>query len=146
MSSDPTTISIEPWSGPAPSATVHVPGSKSLTNRALIIAAMADGPSVLDGALQSEDTEVMVKALGGLGISAHFDVDSATIAIDGCGGSFPRREASLYVANSGTSLRFLTAMLATGHGHLPPRRHSADAPAPGGRSAHGLDRPGCHGP
>src|SRR5438874_11091711 len=111
MPRDPTTISIEPWSGPAPSAAVHLPGSKSLTNRALIIAAMADGPSVLEGALESEDTEVMVKALQDLGIRVHFDVDSARIAIEGCGGEFPAREANLYVANSGTSLRFLTAML-----------------------------------
>src|SRR5437588_7212517 len=111
MSRDPTTISIEPWSGPAPSAAVHVPGSKSLTNRALIIAAMADGPSVLEGALESEDTDIMVKALEELGIRVKFDVESSRIAIDGCGGDFPVREASLYVGNSGTSLRFLTAML-----------------------------------
>lgn len=116
MSRDPTTILIEPWSGPPPSAAVHVPGSKSLTNRALIIAAMADGPSVLKGALQSEDTEVMVKALEDLGIRVQFDADSARIAIEGCGGNFPAKEANLYVANSGTSLRFLTAMLATGNG------------------------------
>src|SRR3954466_14574674 len=96
---NPTTISIEPWSGSAPSAAVHIPGSKSLTNRALIIAAMADGPSVLEGALQSEDTEVMVKALEALGIRVHFDVDSSRIAIEGCGGDFPVREANLYVAN-----------------------------------------------
>jgi 3-phosphoshikimate 1-carboxyvinyltransferase len=95
---------------------MRVPGSKSLTNRALIIAAMADGPSVLTGALDSEDTRVMLDSLRRLGIGVEHDPASARIRVQGCGGSIPASSASLEVANSGTSLRFLTAMLATGQG------------------------------
>lgn len=112
----PAELPIETWGGAPPRAVVRVPGSKSLTNRALIIAAMADGPSVLTGALDSEDTRVMVESLRRLGIAVEHDPAAATIRVPGCGGSIPAREASLDVANSGTSLRFLTAMLATGRG------------------------------
>jgi len=112
----PAEITIDPWSGSPPAATVRVPGSKSLTNRALIIAAMADGPSTLTGVLDSEDTRVMVVALQALGIPVVHDTDDAGVRIEGCGGRFPVREARLFVANSGTTLRFLTAILATGAG------------------------------
>ena len=63
MNQNPPEITIAPWTGPPPSAVVRVPGSKSLTNRALIVAAMADGKSTLRGAVDSEDTRVMVQAL-----------------------------------------------------------------------------------
>jgi 3-phosphoshikimate 1-carboxyvinyltransferase len=116
MSSYPAELPIDPWCGPPPLATVRVPGSKSLTNRALIIAALADGPSTLRGALDSEDTRVMVEALRTLGITVDHDPDPAVIRIEGCRGRIPVGEASLQVANSGTSLRFLTAMLATASG------------------------------
>jgi 3-phosphoshikimate 1-carboxyvinyltransferase len=116
MSAHPNEITIEPWSGPPPSAVVRVPGSKSLTNRALIVAAMADGSSTLSGTLDSEDTRVMVQALTDLGIAVDQDVAGETIQIVGCGGRIPAREAALNLANSGTSLRFLTAMLAAGAG------------------------------
>jgi len=95
---------------------VRVPGSKSLTNRALVVAALADGPSVLSGALDSEDTRVMVEALRTLGIAVLHDATSATIKVQGCSGRIPSHAASLHLANSGTSLRFLTAMLATANG------------------------------
>ena len=116
MSLYPAEITIDPWSGPPPGASVRVPGSKSLTNRALAIAAMADGPSRLTGALDSEDTRVMVAALKALGIAVVHDTETAQIRVVGCGGRIPVRQAGLDVANSGTSLRFLTAMLATGVG------------------------------
>jgi 3-phosphoshikimate 1-carboxyvinyltransferase len=87
-----------------------------LTNRALIVAAMADGPSVLTGALDCDDTLVMVEALRALGLAVEHDPAAAVIRVPGCGGSIPSRSAALHVANSGTSLRFLTAMLATGEG------------------------------
>ncbi len=116
MSDDPAELPIEPWSGAPPRAVVRVPGSKSLTNRAMIVAAMADGPSVLTGALDCDDTRVMVDSLRRLGIAVEHDPAAASIRVPGCGGSIPAREAVLEVANSGTSLRFLTAMLATGQG------------------------------
>ncbi len=108
----PSEIEITPWTGPPPSARVTVPGSKSLTNRALIVAALADGASTLTGALDSDDTRVMVEALKRLGIAIEHDRASASIRLTGCGGSIATGEAELFVANSGTSLRFLTAMIA----------------------------------
>src|SRR4051812_11659284 len=100
----PRELSIAPWTGPPPRASVRVPGSKSLTNRALIVAAMAEGPSTLTGALDSEDTRVMVEALRVLGVDVDHDANAATIRIRGCNGRLPAREATLHVANSGTSL------------------------------------------
>jgi 3-phosphoshikimate 1-carboxyvinyltransferase len=117
MSLYPAEITIDPWSGSPPATSIRVPGSKSLTNRALAIAAMADGPSTLTGALESEDTRVMVEALKVLGIAVLHDTDIAQVRLEGCGGRMPARQASLDIANSGTSLRFLTAMLATGAGN-----------------------------
>ena len=112
----PPEITVIPWPGPTEPARVRVPGSKSLTNRALIVAALADGPSTLVGALDSEDTRVMVDSLQKLGISVEHDPAARTIRVQGCANKIPAREADLFVANSGTSLRFLTAMVATGSG------------------------------
>jgi 3-phosphoshikimate 1-carboxyvinyltransferase len=112
----PPEITIEPLREIPQSVSIRVPGSKSLTNRALIVAAMADGPSKLSGALDSDDTRVMVDSLQRLGISVAHDPDTATITVQGCGGRIPAKQAELFVANSGTSLRFLAAMLATGKG------------------------------
>ena len=112
----PPEITLEPWPGPIAPARVRVPGSKSLTNRALIIAALAEGASTLDGALDSEDTRVMVDSLRKLGIRVDHDAEAARIVVQGCGNKIPAREADLFVANSGTSLRFLTAMLSTASG------------------------------
>ncbi|MBM4094541.1 MAG: 3-phosphoshikimate 1-carboxyvinyltransferase, partial [Planctomycetes bacterium] len=97
-------------------ATVRPPGSKSITNRALICAALADGRSVLKGALDSEDTRVMVQALRELGWSPDWNKELATIAIEGSGGTIPRPGADLFVANSGTTMRFLCAALTAGIG------------------------------
>jgi 3-phosphoshikimate 1-carboxyvinyltransferase len=97
-------------------ATIRPPGSKSITNRALVCAALADGASTLTGALDSDDTRVMIEALQGLGIAVAHDRPSATISVAGCGGRLPAAKADLYVANSGTTMRFLTAMLALGRG------------------------------
>jgi 3-phosphoshikimate 1-carboxyvinyltransferase len=112
----PSEITIDPWNAAPRQAVVRVPGSKSLTNRSLVVAALADGPSILRDALDCEDTQVMVKALQTVGIEVQHDVDSAELRVQGCSANIPSAEGSLYVANSGTSLRFLTAMLATGAG------------------------------
>src|SRR5262245_15285161 len=108
MMAYPQELPIASWSSPPPRATVRVPGSKSLTNRALIVAAMADGPSFLAGALDCDDTRVMAEALRALGVAVEHDLAAAVIRVPGCGGSIPSRSAALQVANSGTSLRFLT--------------------------------------
>ncbi len=112
----PAELTIEPWTTVPTGAKVRVPGSKSITNRALIIAALAEGKSHLTGALDSDDTRVMVESLQRLGVDVNHDPANATIDVVGQLGRIPNKEVELFVANSGTSLRFLTAMVALGHG------------------------------
>ena len=97
-------------------ASIRPPGSKSITNRALVCAALAEGESTLTGALDSEDTRLMIEALGQLGLKVSHDPASGTVGIGGCGGRIPSQRADLAVGNSGTTVRFLTAMLTLGHG------------------------------
>jgi 3-phosphoshikimate 1-carboxyvinyltransferase len=87
----------------------QVPGSKSYTNRALSIAAIAQGASTLQGALLSDDTFVAREALGQLGL--HVEQDGTTFEVRGQHGEFSVPEKPLYLGNSGTSTRFFTAML-----------------------------------
>jgi 3-phosphoshikimate 1-carboxyvinyltransferase len=95
-------------------ASVRVPGSKSITNRALPIAALASGDSELVGALDSDDTLVMREALGKLGCRIALTAD--TWRVHGCDGKLSAPADPLWVGNSGTTARFLTAAaaLATG--------------------------------
>lgn len=95
---------------------IRPPGSKSLTNRALVIAALASGTTKLTGVLASDDTRVMVESLNRLGVSVTHDVDSCTMEVAGCGGKPPAETAELWLENSGTSIRFLTAFCALGTG------------------------------
>jgi 3-phosphoshikimate 1-carboxyvinyltransferase len=95
---------------------VRIPGSKSITNRALLVAALADGPSALLGALHSDDTRYMAAALNALGIAVESDEPGAGFRVTGGGGTFPAAEADLFVGNSGTTMRFLTAALPLGRG------------------------------
>lgn len=106
---------IEPIHHPI-KATVTLPGSKSYTNRALIIAALADGTSTLRQALFSDDTAYMAEALRQLGIPVRADELANTFTVEGKGGTIPADRAELFVGNSGTSARFLTALAALGHG------------------------------
>ena len=96
--------------------TVRPPGSKSLTNRALLIAAMADGVSTLRGILHSRDTAVMIDSLGRLGITVTPGEEPTTIHVAGQGGRIPAAAAELYLENSGTSIRFLAALCTIGNG------------------------------
>jgi 3-phosphoshikimate 1-carboxyvinyltransferase len=111
----PTTIEISPANGPV-RGTVRPPGSKSLTNRALIVAALAEGRTLLTGVLDSQDTQVMVESLRRLGIQLEHDPAAATITIGGCRGMPPAKTAELFLENSGTSMRFLTALCCLGRG------------------------------
>ncbi len=121
----PDLIEIIPPEGPV-QAQVTIPGSKSITNRALILAALAEGETTLEGALWSEDTEVMVECLRELGLMVNVDRDAKetcnrTITVYGRGGAVPRggteqQPLSLFVANSGTTARFLTACVCLGSG------------------------------
>lgn len=90
---------------------VTVPGSKSITNRALLLAMLADGRSRLTGALFSDDSRHLIKCLQELGISTSADENNKTITVEGLGGKLPKREASLYVGSAGTAARFLSACL-----------------------------------
>jgi 3-phosphoshikimate 1-carboxyvinyltransferase len=99
-------------------ATVELPGSKSYTNRALLIAALAEGPSLLRRALVSDDTRHMQAALTALGISVRAEEAAATIEVEGTGGRIPASEATLFVGNAGTAARFLTAAVALGRGRF----------------------------
>ncbi len=107
-------IAITPC-GPI-TGSIRPPGSKSLTNRALIIAALADGQSTLTGALESEDTEVMIDSLRRIGVAITHDAASHTLTVDGNGGKFRGENTEMFIANSGTSMRFLTALATLGSG------------------------------
>lgn len=109
------TYTVQPLAGPF-NASVGVPGSKSQTNRALLLAALADGRSLLRGALFSDDSRVFVDSLQRLGLSVEADAVAETIAVDGAAGLIPARSAELFVGNAGTAARFLTAFLPLGHG------------------------------
>jgi 3-phosphoshikimate 1-carboxyvinyltransferase len=108
-------LAMRPLARP-PDATVTVPGSKSITNRAVLLAALADGRSELSGALFSDDTCYMIEALRALGVAVESDETAARIAVDGRGGCWPATEAELFVGNAGTAMRFLAAACCLGRG------------------------------
>jgi 3-phosphoshikimate 1-carboxyvinyltransferase len=91
-------------------AEVVVPGSKSLTNRALLIAGLAEGPSRLSNVLHSDDTRYMMAHLRTLGVALRASDD--VVEIEGTAGRFAPVEASLFCGNAGTTVRFLTALCA----------------------------------
>lgn len=92
------------------------PGSKSLTNRALVMAALADGVSELRNVLFADDTLVMLDSLARLGFRTIIDRDAKTVHVHGNGGRIPAKSADLFVGNSGTTVRFLTALCTLGKG------------------------------
>ena len=95
---------------------VEVPGSKSITNRALLIAAMADGTSVIKGVLFSDDSRHFLQCLIDLGFSVEIDETNKKVTIEGKNGKIPKKEAEIYVGSAGTAARFLTAMLGLSEG------------------------------
>ena len=99
-------------------ATVTLPGSKSITNRALVAAAVADGSSLLTGILLAEDTRLMIEALRALGISITVDEKDCVAEVTGCRGQLPASEAELFCGNSGTTMRFCASLVALGHGRF----------------------------
>ncbi len=94
----------------------RLPGSKSLTNRALVLAALADGVSRITGALISDDTLYMANALRSLGIEVAVNEPKGEMVVKGCAGNIPANQADLYIGNAGTAARFLTPVLALGNG------------------------------
>ncbi|MGH2403898.1 MAG: 3-phosphoshikimate 1-carboxyvinyltransferase [bacterium] len=100
----------------APDADVAVPGSKSLTNRALVLAALAAGRSRITNALFSDDTVVMVEALRRLGFDVEVDRSALAMVVQGRDGVIPAAAAELFAGGAGTVARFLTAMVTLGRG------------------------------
>jgi 3-phosphoshikimate 1-carboxyvinyltransferase len=111
MASLPDVLPILPFTHPA-RGEVRVPGSKSLTNRALLLAALCDRPVTLTGALFSEDTELMAEALRRLGVRVEADAAAATVRVDRQAAAFNSGGAEIFVGLAGTAARFLTAFCA----------------------------------
>lgn len=95
---------------------VSVPGSKSITNRALLIAAMAKGSTRLKGVLFSDDSRHFIQALIDLGFKVEVNEEKKEVVVEGLGGIVPSRTAGVYVGSAGTAARFLTAYLALSDG------------------------------
>ena len=104
-------LPIIPLSRPLDSS-IDLPGSKSITNRALVLAALAKGETTLKGALFSRDTRIMIAALQAVGIAVTFSEEEKTITVRGGGGCIPEKKAEIHVGNAGTAARFLAAFLA----------------------------------
>jgi len=103
----PEQIALSSASGPV-TASVRLPGSKSITNRALLLAALADGESRLIAPLHSEDTFYMAQALRALGVTVE-EAAGGDFLVRGLGGRFDAPSKTLFIGNSGTTVRFLTA-------------------------------------
>lgn len=108
-------LEMHPAPGPVV-GTARVPGSKSITNRALVLAALAAGPTTLAGALFADDTARMGDCLRALGFAVETDAAAETITVHGRGGAIPAGRAELFVGNSGTTARFVTPLAALGRG------------------------------
>lgn len=110
-------LEIIPLAKP-PNADIKIPGSKSFTNRALLVASLALGRSTLNGALFSDDTRYMSEALKKLGVKIEADEKRCVFTITGNGGLIPAKRAELYIGNAGTAARFLASYIALGHGEF----------------------------
>lgn len=106
-------LTEKPVSGPI---LVTVPGSKSITNRALLLATLATGASTLRGVLFSDDSRHFLKCVQDLGFETEVDEDEKVVTVTGLGGPLPKKEAWQYVGSAGTAARFLTAYLGVSDG------------------------------
>ena len=95
---------------------VTVPGSKSITNRALLMAALSMGECYIKGILFSDDSRHFLKALEDLGFELDIDEINKAVRVVGLGGNIPKKQATIYVGSAGTAARFLTAMLGLSDG------------------------------
>ena len=110
-------VRLDPITKPF-TATFSPPGSKSLTNRALLLASLADGICDLSNVLFADDTHVMLEGLMKLGFHLVIDHDARTVRVHGRGGHIDRSSAEIFCGNSGTTIRFLTALCALGTGQF----------------------------
>lgn len=111
----PEELEVSPLDHPVDAA-VRVPGSKSVTNRALIVAALADGTSTIQNPLFSDDSYWLMHALAGLGFPVHADRELGIARVEGQSGIIPHKEAEVFVGLAGTVARFLPPVLALGDG------------------------------
>ncbi len=111
----PPSLRITPINHPL-NAIVRVPGSKSLTNRALLIAALANGTTLLTNALFSDDSIYFAQALQTLGFDVQLDEANQKMTVTGLGGKIPAKKVELFIGNAGTAARFLSAFLTLGDG------------------------------
>nr|WP_314898937.1 3-phosphoshikimate 1-carboxyvinyltransferase [uncultured Deefgea sp.] len=122
---------------------VALPGSKSISNRTLLLAALCSGSTKVLGLLASDDTQRMLEALDALGVKVEQIGDSRDFIVHGCGGEFPVKQADLFLGNAGTAFRPLTAALAFAGGNYRlsgvPRMHER----PIGDLVTGLQQAGC---
>lgn len=121
----PEHLDLPPLGGAA--GTVRLPGSKSISNRTLLLAALAEGTTEIRDLLDSDDTRRMLEALAKLGVAVTGEPASGVVRVTGCGGRFPVKEADLFLGNAGTAFRPLTAALAFAGGRYRlsgvPRMH-----------------------
>ena len=110
-----SSLEIKPILHPL-NATVRVPGSKSLTNRALLIASLANGTTSLTNALFSDDSCYFAESLKTLGFDVQVDEANCEMSVTGLGGKIPSSKAELFIGNAGTAARFLSAFLTLGYG------------------------------
>jgi 3-phosphoshikimate 1-carboxyvinyltransferase len=109
----PSTLTVAPIT--RAQGSVRLPGSKSISNRVLLLAALAHGTTELSGLLDADDTRVMIDALRALGIAVEELGD--VVRVTGCDGAIPNKRADLFLGNAGTAMRPLAAMLAWAGGH-----------------------------
>ena len=107
---------VKPLTGSEP-IKVEVPGSKSITNRALMLAALGNQTCELRGVLFSDDSRAFLSCLEELGFEVVIEEDKKVVTIKGMGGEIPNRNATINVRSAGTAARFLTVMLAFAGGH-----------------------------
>jgi 3-phosphoshikimate 1-carboxyvinyltransferase len=125
VSGQPDYLDLPPLYGAA--GTVRLPGSKSISNRTLLLAALSDGVTQIRDLLASDDVDRMLEALAKLGVKVERGAAAGEVHVQGCNGVFPVKDADLFLGNAGTAFRPLTAVLALSSGHYRlsgvPRMH-----------------------
>ncbi len=124
-------------------ATVRVPGSKSLTNRALLLAALANRTTKLTNALFSDDSKYFANALQSLGFDVQLDEANSEMTVQGLGGKIPAAKAELFIGNAGTAARFLSAFLTLGNGEYVLDGDARMRERPIGDLVDALEQLGC---
>ncbi len=137
-----TSLEIRPIRHPL-NATVRVPGSKSLTNRALLIAALANGKTRLTNALFSDDSLYFARALRTLGFDIQLHEANREMTVMGLGGKIPVNKAELFIGNAGTAARFLSAFLTLSNGEYILDGDSRMRERPIGDLVDALSQLGC---